>query len=66
MCILRYIYVYEQSRLQLYLRAGFFLCSANLRLDKFSGDIARVLVGIDDEKDFHHGLSVVEANSRFH
>ena len=58
--------MHEQSRLWFYLRAGFFLCSANLRLDKFSGDIIRVLVGIDDEKDFRHGLSVVEANSRFH
>ena len=46
-------------------RAGFFLCSANIRLDKFSGNAARLLVGIDNNnKDFRTGLSVVRGSGR--
>ena len=47
------------------LRAGFFLCLANIRLDKFSGDKARVLVGVNNNRDVHAGLSVVEGSGRF-
>ena len=47
-------------------RAGFFLCSANVRLDKFSGDTARLLVGINDDKDANAGLSVVQGSGRSH
>ena len=46
--------------------AGFFLCSANIRLDKFFGDTARVLIGIDINRDVNTGFSVVERSGRFH
>ena len=49
-----------------YLRAGFFICSANIRLDKFSGNTARLLVGIDNDKDVRAGLGVVKGTDRYH
>ena len=55
------------SNLYAYPRVGFFICSANIRLDKFSGNTARLLVGIDNDKDVHTGLSsVVKGSDRYH
>ena len=47
-----------------YLCAGVFLCSVNIRMDKFSGDIARVLLSINNDKDLHNGLSIVKGSAR--
>ena len=54
------------ARAHSYSDAGFFLCSANIRLNKFSGNTARVLIGIDNDKSFHTGLSVVKGSGRSH
>ena len=57
-------HAYSHEYLNARSRVGFFLCSANIRLDKFSGNTARLLVGIDNNKDFHTGLSVVIGSVR--
>ena len=54
------------ANLYAYPRAGFFICSANIRLDKFSGNTARLMVGIDNDKDVRTGLGVVKGSDRCH
>jgi len=43
---------------------GYYLCSANVRLDSFSGSYARLLIAINNAKDVNNGLHTIEGSGR--
>ena len=41
---------------------GYYLCNANVRLDRFGGTYSRLLIAINNRKDVNNGLHTIEGN----